>query len=278
MIKMENVWFSYDGRKYALKGINAEFHEGNYYAILGDNGSGKTTLLKHLNGLLKPNKGRVLVDGLDTKKIPVSILSKKIALSFQNPEAMFFSSTVYDEIAFALRNFGYKKEVIDRLVGKVLSIFDLDRYSNYSPFNLSEGEKRRLAIACVYAWEPKYLVLDEPTAGQDQIQRELLVYVIKHVVRQGRTVIIASHDVEFIAETKPYIYLLKEGEILREGPAEEVLLDEKVLEKAGLIVPYIAQVFRSLDSKRYHKIPINPDEASDLILNFIKRGDNFDDS
>jgi len=278
MIKMENVWFSYDGRKYALKGINAEFHEGNYYAILGDNGSGKTTLLKHLNGLLKPNKGRVLVDGLDTKKIPVSILSKKIALSFQNPEAMFFSSTVYDEIAFALRNFGYKKEVIDRLVGKVLSIFDLDRYSNYSPFNLSEGEKRRLAIACVYAWEPKYLVLDEPTAGKDQIQRELLVYVIKHVVRQGRTVIIASHDVEFIAETKPYIYLLKEGEILREGPAEEVLLDEKVLEKAGLIVPYIAQVFRSLDSKRYRKIPINPDEASDLILNSIKKSDNFDGS
>ena len=278
MIKMENVWFSYDGRKYALKGINAEFHEGNYYAILGDNGSGKTTLLKHLNGLLRPNKGRVLVDGLDTKKIPVSILSKKVALSFQNPEAMFFSSTVYDEIAFALRNFGYKKGVIDRLVGKVLSIFNLDHYSSYSPFNLREGEKRRLAIACVYAWEPKYLVLDEPTAGQDQIQRELLVYVIKHVVRQRRTVIIASHDVEFIAETKPYIFLLKEGKILREGPAEEVLLDEKALEKAGLIIPYIAQVFKSLDSERYRKIPINPDEASDFILNFIKRDDNFDGS
>jgi len=271
MIKLENVWFSYDGRKYVLREINAEFREGSYYAILGDNGSGKTTLLKHLNGLLRPNKGKVTVDGLDTMNTPVSVLARKVALSFQNPEAMFFSDTVCSEVAFALKNFGYEKMIVDRLVEKVLSIFNLDHYLHSSPFNLSEGEKRRLAIACVYSWEPTYLVLDEPTAGQDQIQRELLTYVIRHVTRQGRTVIIASHDIEFIAETKPYIYLLREGEILCEGPAEKVLLDEEILEKAGLITPYIARVFRLLNFDKYSKIPINPDEASNFVFEILSK-------
>ena len=181
MIEVSNVWFSYDKKRYVLKEINAEFHEGRYYAIMGDNGSGKTTLLKHLNGLLKPDKGKILVDGLDTATTPVSVLSRKVALSFQNPEDMFFSNTVYDEVAFALKNFGYKEDKIDELTRRALSIFNLDRYLNYSPFNLSEGEKRRLAIACIYVWGPKYLVLDEPTAGQDQIQREMLTLAIEPV-------------------------------------------------------------------------------------------------
>ncbi len=264
MIKVENVWFSYDGVRYVLKDVIMKFSEGNYIAIMGENGSGKTTLLKHLNGLLKPNKGRVLVDGIETSKIPVSELARKVAIVFQNPEMMFFSERVYDEISFALRNFGLDEEIIEKTVKKVLNIFGLDEYATESPFNLSEGEKRRLAFACVLAWNPKYIVLDEPTAGQDVFQRELLRGLIKQLTSQGRTVIIASHDVEFVAETKPYIYLLSKGEVIGEGKAEDVLTDDKLIKKAGLIKPQIVEVFNYLGFNYREILDVN--DALDFII------------
>ena len=146
MIEFEDVWFAYGGSSFALKGISLRFEEGRYYAVIGENGSGKTTLLRHMNGLLKPSRGCVRVDGVDTREKPLHELAKKVAVTFQNPEDMFFSVTLRDEVAFALRNFGYDEGVVESRVRKALSIFGLQGREGESPFSLSEGEKRRLTI------------------------------------------------------------------------------------------------------------------------------------
>ncbi|MCX8175805.1 MAG: energy-coupling factor ABC transporter ATP-binding protein, partial [Candidatus Bathyarchaeota archaeon] len=163
MIKLENVCFQYSTGIQALINVNLEIKEEEILAIMGENGAGKTTLIKHLNGLLKPSKGRVLVDNLDTRKVSVAELSKRVGIVFQNPESQFFCETVWEEVAYSLKNFNYPKDLIAERVEEVLKLLNLKKFSTFTPFKLSEGEKRRLAIACVLAWNPKYLVLDEPT-------------------------------------------------------------------------------------------------------------------
>lgn len=264
------MWFSYRSNEFVLKGISLKIREGGYYAVMGENGSGKTTLLKHMNGLLRPVRGRVIVDGLDTSKVKTAQLARKVAITFQNPESMFFSPTVYDEVAFALRNFGIEKETVDRLVKRALGLFGLLSKARESPFSLSEGEKRRLCFACVLAWDPKYIVMDEPTAGQDSYQKEVLQGVIRQLVSQRRAVIIASHDVEFVAETKPYVFLMKNGKIVGEGEAEELLTNRVLLEKAGLVMPQIPETFSLLGSLT-EGFPIDVKDAVEVILRAIEK-------
>ncbi|MFQ5871787.1 MAG: energy-coupling factor ABC transporter ATP-binding protein, partial [Candidatus Geothermarchaeales archaeon] len=222
MIEVRNLAFSYEGEKEVLKDVSLRIEEASYIAIMGDNGAGKSTLVKHFNGLLRPTRGTVLVDGLDTSEETVSSLSRKVALVFQYPESMFFSETVHDEMAFALRNFGFSDKVVEDGVRKYLTLFGLQRYEDRSPFTLSGGEQRRLALACVLTWGPKYVILDEPTAGQDQLQRELLVGIVRQLITQGKTVVVVSHDVEFVAETSPYVFLMADGELVDQGEAQPV--------------------------------------------------------
>jgi len=246
MIEVKDLAFSYDGEKEVLKDISLRIEEASYIAIMGDNGAGKSTLVKHFNGLLRPTRGTVLVDGLDTSEETVSSLSRKVALVFQYPESMFFSETVHDEMAFALRNFGFNDKVVEDGVRKYLTLFGLRRYEDRSPFTLSGGEQRRLALACVLTWGPKYVVLDEPTAGQDQLQREILVGIVRQLVTQGKTVVVVSHDVEFVAETSPYVFLMADGELVDQGEAQPVLSNERSVEKAGLILPQVTAAFREV--------------------------------
>ncbi len=251
MISLEKVSFSYASGAVALQDVDLSVESGQFIAVMGENGAGKTTLAKHLNGLLKPSSGRVLVDGEDTRKKSVAALSRKVGLVFQNPDHLLFSETVRDEVAFALKNFGYSPDTIKKQVGKTLEALDLTGYADTSPFLLSGGERKRAALAAVLAWEPDYLVLDEPTIGQDYQQKERLRNFILQLYSQGKAVVIISHDVEFVAESSPEVVLLSKGRLLARGPADEILSNDDLVERASLVKPQMARLFSQLD----HELP-----------------------
>src|SRR5512136_2436738 len=174
MIEVKDVYFSYQSGVQALKGVSLTIRDGEFVAIMGQNGAGKTTLVKHFNGLLKPTKGTVRIDGVETTKKSIASLSKTVGFVFQNPDHQLFSETVEEEIAFALKNFGFEPEIIKKQVTWALSLLSLDQYLKTSPFMLSGGERKRVALASVLAWDPQILILDEPTIGQDHQQKENL--------------------------------------------------------------------------------------------------------
>ncbi|MEM4358655.1 MAG: ABC transporter ATP-binding protein [Candidatus Caldarchaeum sp.] len=270
-VVFEGVHYTYPSGVEALRGVDLEFRKGELIALMGENGSGKTTLLKHMNGLLKPSKGRVLVEGVDTSKASVAQISMKVGLVFQNAEDMFFESSVYDEMAFALKNFGFSEEKIRRRVEWALKFFELEDYENRSPFLLSGGEKKRLAMAIIMAWGPPVVCLDEPTIGQDSLQKEKMMHMIRMLNSQGRTVVLASHDVEFVAELKPRVVLLSRGMVLADGPCDEVLTDFSLIEKASLTAPQVVAVLKRLEDLGVDYRVLDVEDAVESILRVFRR-------
>ena len=265
MIVMEDVYFTYPNGVEALKGINLKIEDGKFVAIMGQNGAGKTTLVKHINGLLKPTKGRVLVNGIDTKKVSVASLARKVGFVFQNPDHQLFSETVEEEVSFALKNFGYDENTIKKRVDWALSLLDLQKYRKVSPFMLSGGERKRVALASVLAWDPEIIILDEPTIGQDYRQKERLKQFIMQLNSQGKTVIIVTHDVEFVAECSPDIILMRQGKIIASGKAKEILTDEDLLSQASIALPEITKIFQGLKEYSFPSNVIDVYEAANLI-------------
>jgi energy-coupling factor transport system ATP-binding protein len=249
IIEVIDVSYTYPNGIKALEGVNLKINRREFIAIMGENGAGKTTLVKHFVGLLKPTEGRVLIDGVDTSEATVASLARKVGLVFQNPDDQLFAESVEEEITFALRNFGYGEEVIAKRVDWALHLLDIERYRGSSPFTLSGGERKRVALASVLAWDPEVVVLDEPTIGQDYAQKERLRHFLMQLRSQGKTTIIVTHDVEFVAECQPRVILMAEGRIVADGPARRVLSDVEVLEKASITPPEVVKVMRSL--KRY---------------------------
>lgn len=250
MIKFESVTFRRPNGVTALKDINLEIERGELVAIVGPNGAGKTTLVKHMNGLLKPTYGRVLVDGIDTRKASVASLSRKVGLVFQNPDHQLFSETVEAEIMFGLKNFGFPYSEIQKRVEEVLELFELKAQRGRGPLTLSGGEKKRLCIAAVLAWNPEVLVLDEPTVGQDYLNKLKLYKIIRKLQEEGRCVVIVSHDIEFLWPLQPRTIVLSEGRILKDGPAEEVFLDSQLLRSANIRQPQLAELSVKLALER----------------------------
>ena len=249
MINIENVSYRYPGATSdVLNDVTLNIGDGEFVAIMGENGAGKTTLVKMLNGLLKPTKGRVLIDNIDTRERSVAQLSRDVGLIFQNPDHQLFAETVSEELSFSLRNFGFSEEVIHRRVAHILASLDLEKYTNSSPFVLSGGERKRVALAAILVWDPKHIIMDEPTIGQDYLQKDRLRNFIIQLVSQGKTAVIVTHDVEFVAECKPRVILLSKGEVIADGPAAGILTKSAILEKASLVRPQIAELMQQLDS------------------------------
>jgi energy-coupling factor transport system ATP-binding protein len=269
-VVFENVHYTYQSNVEALRGVDLVFERGEVVALMGENGSGKTTLLKHMNGLLKPTVGRVLVDGVETTSASIAELSQKVGLVFQNAEDMFFESTVYNEVAFALRNFGYDEEKVRKRVEWALKFFELEQYKDHSPFLLSGGEKKRLAMAIILAWSPSIICLDEPTIGQDSVQKEKMMHMIKMLNTQGRTVILASHDVEFIADLKPRVIVLSRGKVLADGKSQEILTDGELLKKASLIPPQVVSVLERLSDLGVQPKILDVDVAAEIVASVLK--------
>jgi energy-coupling factor transport system ATP-binding protein len=266
MLTVEDVHFSYSSNIEALKGVSLAVADGEFVAIMGQNGAGKTTLVKHFNGLLKPTSGRVLVDGVETTKTSVAALARTVGFVFQNPDHQLFSETVEEEIAFALKNFGYAPDVIEKRIEWGVNLLGITQYRKTSPFMLSGGERKRVALASVLAWDPKMLILDEPTIGQDHQQKENLRQFIMQLQSQGKTVVIVTHDVEFVAECNPRVVLMREGKIAADGEGKEILTNPRVLEESSIVLPQIAQVFSLLNAPGLPKDVIDIYEAKTLLL------------
>jgi energy-coupling factor transport system ATP-binding protein len=266
LINVEDIYFTYPNGVEALKGVSLQITDGEFVAIMGQNGAGKTTLVKHFNGLLKPTRGRVLIDDIDTRHVSVATLARKVGFVFQNPDHQLFSETVEDEISFALKNFGFDEKTIKERVDWALNILDLTRYRKTSPFMLSGGERKRVALASVLAWDPKILILDEPTIGQDRNQKERLRQFILQMNHQGKTVVIVTHDIEFVAECEPRVILMSDGRIVADGSARNVLTNPDLIAKSWLLLPEITSVLLNLNNLGFPANVMDVYEARDLII------------
>lgn len=251
IIKVEQLTHTYSintpFERKALDSVDLEIYPGEFLGIIGQTGSGKSTLISHLNGLLKPTSGRILFEGQDiwSSATLTRSIRFQVGLVFQFPEYQLFEETVYKDIAFGPRNMGLSADEIDRRVRRSIEFVGLDpSVLDRSPFELSGGQKRRVAIAGVIAMEPKVLILDEPTAGLDPASVEsILSNIIAYHRANHATVIIVSHSMEEIARTADRLMVFSNGKIPLSGTPQEVFAHSKLLEDLGLGVPQMTRVF-----------------------------------
>lgn len=238
----------------ALSKITLTIEEGVLTAIAGHTGSGKSTLVQHLNGILHPTQGSVMVDGQDlaAKDKTAITARRRVGMVFQYPEHQLFEETVEEDIAFGPKNLGLSAEEIARRVRRAMELvrLDYDTYRERSPFQLSGGQKRRAAIAGVLAMEPKYLVLDEPTAGLDPRGRDDLLQRIVRLHREKKmTVIFVSHNMDDIARLADRVIFMHEGRVLLDAPPREAFQEKSALETAGLEEPETVTLLEKLQQR-----------------------------
>ena len=209
----------------ALRGASLSVEEGEVLAVVGGTGSGKSTLVQHLNLLLEPTSGEVLVDGVDARTLDKGGLRRRVGLVFQAPEAALFAPTVREDVAFAPRRMGLSEGEVRERVDGALSTLGLGHLGGRVPYSLSGGEKRRAAIAGVLAMEPAILVLDEPTAGLDPATREELLGMIRALRGDGKTVVLVSHDLDEVAEIADRVCLMENGAVASLGTPEDVFYE-----------------------------------------------------
>ncbi|HII67450.1 MAG TPA: ABC transporter ATP-binding protein [Thermococcaceae archaeon] len=220
MIEVKNLWHVYNGKKAAIRGVDLTV--GNeIVALVGPNGSGKTTLAKHLNGLLKPTRGNVVVDGMDTREYSVAELARVVGYVFQNPENMFFEENVFKEVSFGPKNLGLSEDEVEARVKWALKETNLKGYEDRSPYSLSGGEKQRLAIACILAMKPKYIILDEPTTGLDEKNAEAIKRIIRNLYSEGHGILLITHEMDLVLELAERVVLLYEGKKLFDGAVKK---------------------------------------------------------
>ncbi|MEM3506943.1 MAG: ATP-binding cassette domain-containing protein [Candidatus Bathyarchaeia archaeon] len=246
IIIVENLTYIYPDGTLALNGINLKIYEGEFIGIIGQNGSGKTTLVKHFNGLLKPTKGRVIVESMDTGKATIAELSTKVGYVFQNPDHQISQSTVYDEVAFGPRNLGLSESEIKERVSSALKAVGIEKLSNRHPLLVSKGERQRIAIASVLAMKPKILIVDEPTTGQDYRQSKEIMELITSLNKEGRTMIVISHNMKLIAEYVQRVIVFSQGKIILDGPTRYVFSQHEILKEAFIRPPQVTRLAKML--------------------------------
>ncbi len=260
----------------ALEQINFSVNRGEFIGIIGHTGSGKSTLMQHLNGLLKPSSGTILLDGKDIwadKKLTRQARFR-VGLVFQYPEYQLFEETVYKDIAFGPKNMGLSKEEIDRRVHQAADFVGLtEQQLQVSPFDLSGGQKRRVAIAGVIAMEPEVLILDEPTAGLDPVGREeILMNIQRYRQAKNATIMMVSHSMNDVARLSDRLLVLSGAHIAMAGTPDEVFRRADELEKIGLDIPEITRIFLRLRAKGLPVEPVYTMEQAIVALKKLKEG------
>ena len=263
VVRFTNVDYSHPNGVTALRGISVEFKKGELVGILGANGAGKSTLVRHINGILKPTHGSVEVFGESTKNTSAAKLSRRVGIVFQNPNNQLFAQSVKSEIEFGLRNFGFDDELVRQRTDWALNTFSLIEYSNRAPMELSGGEKKRLCNALVLAWDPDIVILDEPTVGQDSEQKERLGQLVKLLVSEQKTIILVSHDMEFLWPLQPRMILMSGGKILADGTAQQIVRDRVSFSHANILAPQLVKLFTELG--HLGRFPADEFEARDRI-------------
>ncbi|MDR1206030.1 MAG: energy-coupling factor transporter ATPase [Peptococcaceae bacterium] len=263
----------------ALTDISLEIREGEFIGIIGHTGSGKSTLIQHFNGLLKPNSGTVEVDGLQTTAEPGTLkrIRQKVGLVFQYPEHQLFDETVYQDIAFGPVNLGLDGDQTRERVRRAMEMVRLDfaQYKDLSPFVLSGGEKRRAAIAGVLAMDPRYLILDEPTAGLDPRGRDEIMEQIRDLHRQGMAVVFVTHSMDDVARTAQRLIVVSQGKIVYNDVTGQVFAHHAELERIGLDVPHVMKLMLDLRAKglKVRADILTVEEARREIARVLRGGD-----
>lgn len=280
-IHVENLSYIYSKgtpqEHLALDNLNFNIYDGEIIGIIGHTGSGKSTLLQHLNGLLKPSNGKILLNNKDITKPGVSLLEirKHIGLVFQYPEYQLFEDTCFADIAYGPRNLGLPEDEIERRVQEAMELVSLDYedLKDRSPFELSGGQKRRVAIAGVISMKPDILILDEPTAGLDpKAHREILQMVKEIHKREKNIIIFVSHNMRDVANLSDRVMVLSEGKLVMMGSPEEVFFQGDRLKKIGLSVPPITELLLRIKEKGgdINTDILTIDEAEEELVRFLR--------
>ena len=280
-IKIENLTHIYmpgsPFEKVALNNVSIEIKDGEFVALIGHTGSGKSTLIQHFNGLIEATSGKIVVDGVDItdKKVKLTDIRKKVGLVFQYPEYQLFEETIAKDIEFGPRNLGLSEEEINKRVIKSMEMVGLDyeTYKDRSPFELSGGQKRRVAIAGVIAMEPTTLILDEPTAGLDPKGRDDILAQIKKLHDDyNMTIIMVSHSMEDVANIAEHIIVMNHGEVALEGTPANVFKEVDKLESIGLAVPQVTYLVKALREKGFDISDniFTIEEAKRALLDILK--------
>ncbi|HYF93572.1 MAG TPA: energy-coupling factor transporter ATPase [Symbiobacteriaceae bacterium] len=236
----------------ALDDVSLTIPDGEFWGIIGPTGSGKSTLIQHMNGLLKPTSGRVLVDGIDLSQRGVDLrqVRQKVGLVFQYPEHQLFGESVFEDVAFGPRNMGLTADEVEERVARAMERVGLDQgFRTRSPFGLSGGQARRVALAGVLAMEPRVLILDEPTAGLDPRGREEILSLVRTYPALGMTVLLVSHSMEDVAELADKVLVMHRGRVHMLGKPTELFSRRADLETIGLGIPAAAQLVDMLRSR-----------------------------
>jgi energy-coupling factor transport system ATP-binding protein len=278
-ITLSHVSYTYQpGTPYewhALDDVNLEIPDGEFWGIIGPTGSGKSTLIQHMNGLLKPTQGQVLVDGIDLSARAANLrqVRQKVGLVFQYPEHQLFGETIHEEIAFGPRNMKLPADEVERRVARAMERVGLDEsFRDRSPFGLSGGQARRVALAGVLAMEPRVLILDEPTAGLDPRGREEILSLVGAFPALGMSVVLVSHSMDDVALMADKVLVMHRGKVHMLGTPPELFSRRAELEAIGLGVPAAVQLIDMLRSRGW-ELPagaVTIEQAVDVIRKFLR--------
>ncbi|TFG26824.1 MAG: ABC transporter ATP-binding protein [Promethearchaeota archaeon] len=276
LILTHDVEYTYPNGSVALKKINLSIFKGELVGIMGKNGAGKTTLIRTFNGLIRPTAGNIYINSENIKSKTIGALSQKIGIIFQNPQHQVFSNTIEEEIKFSLKSLNLSKKESQARVDAILKKFDLEKYRERSPLNLSGGETKKLAVASIFCRDPDILIFDEPTLGQDAKEIEFFINLIKHERENGKTIIIVTHNVEFAMEFIPRTILMTDGKIIADGPTSNLLTNQFLVNKTSLILPQINQFIRRLNDIGIKCSPMifSKQEMIAFLIDYLKNSSN----
>lgn len=241
-IELKNVSFTYPNNFTAVEDMSMTIKKGEKVAIIGENGAGKTTTVKLMNGLMKPTIGDVFVDGWNTKDYTTATISKKVGYVFQNPDDQIFHNDVYSEIEFGPKMLGFSEDKKKELIEFAARISDVDQYLKENPYNLPFSIRKFVTIASVIAMDSDVLIFDEPTAGQDLQGMQVLSNLIDQLHKKGKTIIIITHDMEFVVQNFDRIIVLAHKNIIQDANKEIVFWNHRLLKEAQLKQPYISEL------------------------------------
>lgn len=267
-IEVKNLNYKYSNGTEALRDISFSIDKGSKTALLGPNGSGKSTLIMHLNGIILPQRGKVIIDGKEVNKKTEQEIKKKVGVVFQDPDDQVFSTTVWEDVAFGPINMGMTEEIVREKVEKALKLVDMWQLKDRMPYHLSYGQKKRVALAGILAMDSDIIVLDEPGAYLDPQGKQDLFEILNELHGNKKTLVIATHDINLVAEWADRIIILKEGQLLKEGD-RSLLLEEEILIQANLTLPIVSSIFLQACYQR-SKVPVTVEEAVKILKRVMR--------
>lgn len=272
VIEAENLSYSYEENdRKALDGLSVRIGRGKKVAFMGGNGSGKSTFFLCLNGILRPDKGRVLIDGKPVSYTRKGLLEvrKKVGIVFQEPDNQLFSASVFQEISFGILNLGTEEETARKEVEQVIRELDITPFKDRPAHALSGGQKKQVAIADILVMHPQVMILDEPASALDAVHTKKVHELIRRLTEQGITVLMSLHDIDYAWSWADEIVLMDRGRVIRQGTPREVYEDEAALRQAGLERPAVLRIYEKLKEKGVlsgGRIPGSMDELTEMLL------------